>query len=250
MLEDICRQAEQAAEELIEKAKLHPGQIVVIGCSTSEICGSRIGTDSQPGGGRTGRVAVAMLSTCCTAHGVELAAQCCEHLNRAHHRRAPAPAQGRRHRERCAAAEGGRLVRHGSVPGVLAIRSPWSTSAPTPGLTSAGRSSGCTSGRSPCRFASAARSHRAGVPAGGARHARNSSAVSAPSTIRTCCKKEKNQGLFRELWNRPVFMPPAGGHGYDNRYARPFRFQWQRNTRRPSLRPRPSGCFRGGRSGP
>ena len=43
MLEDICRQAEQAAEELIEKAKLHPGQIVVIGCSTSEICGSRIG---------------------------------------------------------------------------------------------------------------------------------------------------------------------------------------------------------------
>ncbi|MFR2094958.1 MAG: DUF436 family protein, partial [Oscillospiraceae bacterium] len=48
MLEDICRQAEQAAEELIEKAKLHPGQIVVIGCSTSEICGSRIGSDSRP----------------------------------------------------------------------------------------------------------------------------------------------------------------------------------------------------------
>ena len=42
MLEDICRQAEQAAEELIEKAKLHPGQIVVIGCSTSEICGTPV----------------------------------------------------------------------------------------------------------------------------------------------------------------------------------------------------------------
>ena len=27
MLEDICRQAEQAAEELIEKAKLHPGPV-------------------------------------------------------------------------------------------------------------------------------------------------------------------------------------------------------------------------------
>ena len=37
MLEDICRQAEQAAEELIEKAKLHPGQIVVIGCSTPPV---------------------------------------------------------------------------------------------------------------------------------------------------------------------------------------------------------------------
>ena len=69
MLEDICRQAEQAAEELIEKAKLHPGQIVVIGCSTSEICGSRIGSDS--------------LHRVLMAHGLYLAAQCCEHLNRA-----------------------------------------------------------------------------------------------------------------------------------------------------------------------
>ena len=80
MLEDICRQAEQAAEELIEKAKLHPGQIVVIGCSTSEICGSRIGSDSRP---EVAEQVFAVLHRVLMAHGLYLAAQCCEHLNRA-----------------------------------------------------------------------------------------------------------------------------------------------------------------------
>ena len=80
MLEDICRQAEQAAEELIEKAKLHPGQIVVIGCSTSEICGSRIGSDSRP---EVAEQVFAVLHRVLTAHSLYLAAQCCEHLNRA-----------------------------------------------------------------------------------------------------------------------------------------------------------------------
>ena len=79
MLEDICRQAEQAAEELIEKAKLHPGQIVVIGCSTSEICGSRIGSDSRP---EVANQVFAVLHRVLSAHGLYLAAQCCEHLNR------------------------------------------------------------------------------------------------------------------------------------------------------------------------
>ena len=80
MLEEICRQAEQAAEELIEKAKLHPGQIVVIGCSTSEICGSRIGSDSRP---EVAEQVFAALHRVLTAHSLYLAAQCCEHLNRA-----------------------------------------------------------------------------------------------------------------------------------------------------------------------
>ena len=75
MLEDICRQAEQAAEELIEKAKLHPGQIVVIGCSTSEICGSRIGSDSRP---EVAEQVFAVLHRVLMAHGLYLAAQCRE----------------------------------------------------------------------------------------------------------------------------------------------------------------------------
>ena len=37
-----------AARELIEAAGLKKGQILVVGCSTSEVCGSKIGTDSRP----------------------------------------------------------------------------------------------------------------------------------------------------------------------------------------------------------
>ena len=48
MLDELRRQAAQAAALLCEKAKLHEGQLVVVGCSTSEICGSRIGSDSRP----------------------------------------------------------------------------------------------------------------------------------------------------------------------------------------------------------
>lgn len=79
-MDELRAQAAQAARELIEKAKLRKGQIVVVGCSTSEICGSRIGSDSRP------EVAEAVFDTIYTTlreAGIFLAAQCCEHLNRA-----------------------------------------------------------------------------------------------------------------------------------------------------------------------
>ena len=79
-MDEIKLQAAQAAQALIEKANLHKGQIVVIGCSTSEICGSRIGTDSQP------EVAKEVFDTIYdifSEKGIYIAAQCCEHLNRA-----------------------------------------------------------------------------------------------------------------------------------------------------------------------
>ena len=80
MPEEIRRQAAQAAALLCEKANLHAGQIVVVGCSTSEICGSRIGSDSRP------EVADAVFDAIygeLKSRGIYLAAQCCEHLNRA-----------------------------------------------------------------------------------------------------------------------------------------------------------------------
>lgn len=80
MTQQIKRQAEQAVRELIEKAKLQKGDIFVVGCSTSEICGSKIGSDSRP------EVAQAVFETIYAAlkeKGIYLAAQCCEHLNRA-----------------------------------------------------------------------------------------------------------------------------------------------------------------------
>ena len=48
MIEKIKQEAALAVRELIEKAKLQKNDILVIGCSTSEICGSRIGSDSRP----------------------------------------------------------------------------------------------------------------------------------------------------------------------------------------------------------
>ncbi len=80
MLENIKLQARQAAEELIEKAGLKQGQIVVVGCSSSEVIGSRIGTDSSL---ETAQALFGGLYPVFKEKGIYLAAQCCEHLNRA-----------------------------------------------------------------------------------------------------------------------------------------------------------------------
>ena len=45
---ELYRQARAAAEEIMEKAKLHRGQLLVVGCSTSEILGDKIVSHSSP----------------------------------------------------------------------------------------------------------------------------------------------------------------------------------------------------------
>jgi uncharacterized protein (TIGR01440 family) len=78
--EEEKKQAYLTAAELCEKAGLKKGQIMVVGCSTSEIIGDRIGSNSSP------EAAKAVLDGILAAlgeRGVYLAAQCCEHLNRA-----------------------------------------------------------------------------------------------------------------------------------------------------------------------
>lgn len=79
-LEQIRKQAHQAAEELCEAAKLRAGQLVVVGCSSSEVSGSRIGSDSKP---KVADAVFAGLSEVFREKGIWMAAQCCEHLNRA-----------------------------------------------------------------------------------------------------------------------------------------------------------------------
>ena len=79
-MDQIYLQTKATAEELIEKAKVKPGHIVVVGCSTSEVLGAKIGTNSSPD---TAKQIFAALSDCAKEHGVYLAIQCCEHLNRA-----------------------------------------------------------------------------------------------------------------------------------------------------------------------
>ncbi len=73
-------QAYAAAEEIIRIAGLKKGQILVVGCSTSEILGSRIGTDSSP---ETAKEVFEGIYEAAKKYGIYIAAQCCEHLNRA-----------------------------------------------------------------------------------------------------------------------------------------------------------------------
>lgn len=80
MFEEIINEATAATENLITEAGLKSGNILVIGCSTSEICGSKIGTDSNF------EVATAVFEAIYKVtkeKGIYIAAQCCEHLNRA-----------------------------------------------------------------------------------------------------------------------------------------------------------------------
>ncbi len=80
MLEEITAQARQAVSELLEIARLEPGDIFVVGCSSSEVGGGKIGSNSSP------EIAQAVFQgvyPLLKERGIYLAAQCCEHLNRA-----------------------------------------------------------------------------------------------------------------------------------------------------------------------
>ena len=76
----IYEQAKASLAELCEKAKLREASIVVIGCSTSEVVGSKIGTNSSP---ETAGEIFQGLYAYAKSRGIFLAIQCCEHLNRA-----------------------------------------------------------------------------------------------------------------------------------------------------------------------
>ena len=80
MIKELSSQAKSVMEELIEKAKLKAGDIVVVGCSTSEVIGSKIGTNSTPD---TAKTVFEAIYESANQNGIKLAFQCCEHLNRA-----------------------------------------------------------------------------------------------------------------------------------------------------------------------
>ncbi len=79
MINEIKEQTKTALTELLEVANLEKGDIVVIGCSTSEIMGERVGTFSSLD---AGRALVDTILPIIKEKGCYLAAQCCEHLNR------------------------------------------------------------------------------------------------------------------------------------------------------------------------
>jgi len=80
MLDQITKEANAVFTQLIETAKLHEGSIVVLGCSTSEVSGYRIGTHS---GMDVAKAIYDGFFDMLKDKGIYLAAQCCEHLNRA-----------------------------------------------------------------------------------------------------------------------------------------------------------------------
>ncbi len=76
----IGDEAYRAAKELIEEAKPEENDIFVVGCSTSEVGGAGIGTFSSPD---LAEVVFGGIYQATQEAGLFLAAQCCEHLNRA-----------------------------------------------------------------------------------------------------------------------------------------------------------------------
>ena len=73
-------QARQAVTELLAEAKLKKGDVFVVGCSSSEIVGGHIGKDSSL---EAAQAVYAGIAPVLAENGIWLAAQCCEHLNRA-----------------------------------------------------------------------------------------------------------------------------------------------------------------------
>ncbi len=79
-LELIKKNALEATKELISKAGLQEGDILVVGCSTSEVTGNVIGTESSL---EAAKAVFDGISKVAGEKGIYIAAQCCEHLNRA-----------------------------------------------------------------------------------------------------------------------------------------------------------------------
>ena len=79
MYEEITKQADTVVTELLEQAKLKPGSLLVVGCSSSEMVGQRIGKGSSM---EAAQAAFKGIYPVLQENGIHLAVQCCEHLNR------------------------------------------------------------------------------------------------------------------------------------------------------------------------
>lgn len=79
-IESISSDVEKIMRELVETGHLRSGHLVVVGASTSEVVGRRIGTS---GAEEIAQRIFAGLEKVRSETGFQLAFQCCEHLNRA-----------------------------------------------------------------------------------------------------------------------------------------------------------------------
>ncbi|HSL93187.1 MAG TPA: DUF436 family protein, partial [Bacillota bacterium] len=79
-MNEIQADLREALAELIDMAAATPGQILVVGCSTSEVLGAHIG---KGGSIEVAEMIYSVLESVTADHELFLAVQCCEHLNRA-----------------------------------------------------------------------------------------------------------------------------------------------------------------------
>ena len=75
-LEQIVLDTKSALSELFDVSGIRAGELLVVGCSSSEICGGVIGHASSP---EIGKLVAETILAFCNERGVYLAAQCCEH---------------------------------------------------------------------------------------------------------------------------------------------------------------------------
>lgn len=80
MYEKIVEQSKKMIEEFLSVAPMRAGEILVVGCSSSEIVGEVIGKGSDFNAAKAVFKGIAPVLS---QKGIFLAAQCCEHLNRA-----------------------------------------------------------------------------------------------------------------------------------------------------------------------
>ena len=80
MYEEITSQAQTVVTELLDQANMKPGTLFVVGCSSSEMVGKRIGKGSSID---AAQAAFQGIYPILQERGIHLAVQCCEHLNRA-----------------------------------------------------------------------------------------------------------------------------------------------------------------------
>ena len=80
MYHEITFQAQTVTTELLEQANLKPNSLFVVGCSSSEMVGKRIGKGSSMD---AAQAAFQGIYPILQERGIHLAVQCCEHLNRA-----------------------------------------------------------------------------------------------------------------------------------------------------------------------
>ena len=79
----IKQETENVINEIFEKARFEKGDIFIVGCSSSEVIGNRMGTSKDGETDKAVDEIYSVISSRVAKEGGFLAVQCCEHLNRA-----------------------------------------------------------------------------------------------------------------------------------------------------------------------